>query len=399
MISLLPIELHHYSIMDVIRGFMAAGKPRLNKKAIELPSLGQGIPIRSARAAIVILIKALDIAPGSRIGVPLHCCPVVFKAIKVAKCHPRFLDIDPKTFCISPEDLFAKRSDIDALVAVHMFGNMCDMEKMQDAMSGKPIIEDCAQALGSKLNDRLAGSMGFAAFFSFRLGKYLSAGEGAAIITGQPDLYKRIIQLVDDMSNPTRGEEITHVISTYLRSKLRSKPLWGIAGSSIWRIYNKKTDFIDKSPIVVSKIFKSDIEIARHRMADLNDMIKVQRENAAYYIKNLKLDPSMLCQERDGAYYNRFMFPIVFGSEEQCDSMGVRLKNKGISTSKPYVEAIEGAKKHYGYNGDCPEAERLLRRTLVIPCHYKLTAREVEYIAESFNKSWLNIAHRDSRNL
>jgi dTDP-4-amino-4,6-dideoxygalactose transaminase len=100
--------------------------------------------VRSARAAIIVAIKALNLSPGASIGVPLYCCPVVFKAIEAAGCKPCFIDIDPGTFCISAKDLSAKSAQIDALIAVHMFGNLCDMPGIQEAAQDKPIIEDCA---------------------------------------------------------------------------------------------------------------------------------------------------------------------------------------------------------------------------------------------------------------
>jgi dTDP-4-amino-4,6-dideoxygalactose transaminase len=89
--------------------------------------------------------------------------------------------VEPETYCLSAGDLSAKRSQIDAVIAVHMFGNLCDMPSLQEAAEGKPIIEDCAQSLGSKLDGRPAGSFGTIAAFSFRSGKYLSAGEGRSV--------------------------------------------------------------------------------------------------------------------------------------------------------------------------------------------------------------------------
>lgn len=394
MLNLLPTELHQYSLGDMIRGLIAASKPRKSPDLTWQSALGDGIPIRSARAAIILSIKALGLEPGSRIGVPLYCCPVVFKAIKAADCQLRFLDVDPGTFCISPEDLYAKRSDLDAVVAVHMFGNLCDMGSVQDAMHGKPIIEDCAQALGSKLNGRLAGSMGTIAVFSFRLGKYLSVGEGAAIYTGHPDLRQRIVQLVTDLARPTAAEEVKHLLSTFVRAKLRSKPLWGLVGSSVWRLYNRNTDFMDKSPIRMSQIFKSDLEIARYRMVHIDQMIRMQRENAEFYINNLRLDLSMLCLEKSGAFYNRLMFPIVFSSTEHRDLLRAALNKRGISAATPYEEVIEGAARNYEYKRDCPATERLLKRTLVIPCNHKLTTREIKHIAQSVNDGWASITTR-----
>lgn len=396
MLNLLPTELHRYSLVDVARGLVAAGGADSARRQVDLLGLGKGVPVRSARAAIIVAIKALGLPEGSRIGVPLYCCPVVFKAIKAADCLPVFLDVDPATFCLCREDLEAKSQNLDAVVPVHMFGNVCDIESVLRVMNGKPIIEDCAQAQGSKLNGRSVGSMGTLAVFSFRLGKYLSAGEGAAIHTERPELYRSIERLVADIESPSRADEIKHVLESYLRSKLRSKPLWGLAGSSIWRLYNKRTSFIDKSPISVKKTYRSDLAIARKRMQSLEDVIRVQREHAKYYAENLRLDASMLCLEKPGAYYNRFMFPLVFSSEERRRFMHDELMRRGVDSATPYEELVTGAAQYYGYREDCPVAERLLKRTLVIPCHYKLTRKETEYIVRSFNAAWETMMLRES---
>ncbi|TFG89649.1 MAG: hypothetical protein E4H15_08980 [Syntrophobacterales bacterium] len=108
--NMVPTELHQYSLGDLVRGLVTISKPDQTPNPAWHYALADGIPIRSARAAIVLSIRALGLPSGSSIGVPLYCCPVVFKAIKTAGCHPRFLDVDPGTFCISLEDLYSKRS-------------------------------------------------------------------------------------------------------------------------------------------------------------------------------------------------------------------------------------------------------------------------------------------------
>ena len=367
---------------------VAARKPVESQTTISLPGLGNGIPVRSARAAVIVALKALGMPPGSRIGVPLYCCPVVFKAIKAADCVPRFLDIDPETFCISLEDLRAKRSGIDVLMAVHMFGNLCDMPKILEIIEGKPVIEDCAQSIGSKLDGRACGSFGDISFFSFRSGKYLSVGEGGALYSGKTDLRARISELTAALPVPTRAEEMKHIMETYIRSKLRSQPLWGLVGSRIWAVYNRKTEFADKSPIVISRIFASDLATVRRRMPRLDSMIASQRANAEYFEHNLQLDPRMLCLERPRAYSNRFMYPIILPSTEQRDMIATYLRDRGVGTSRPYEEVITGAAEHYGYEGDCPSAERTLRRTLVIPSFYTLKPKDIRYIVRNVNQGY-----------
>jgi dTDP-4-amino-4,6-dideoxygalactose transaminase len=397
MLSLLPTEAWEYTFGDMIRGLSALLNPTNSMKYFHIQGLGDCIPTRSARTALIIAIKALKLRPGAQIGVPLYCCPVVFKAIKAAGCTPCFIDIIPDTFCISPGDLFAKRKQLDALIAVHMFGNLCDMISLTETMHGKPIIEDCAQSLGSKSDGHIAGSFGTIAAFSFRSGKYLSVGEGGAIYSSHADLRARISEITAATPAPTRVDEYKHIVLTFIRSKLRSKPLWGMAGYPIWGLYNKKVDFASKSPIVLRQVFRSDLAIARRRISFLYSNIEVQRANADFYSRNLQLDSTMLCFERPGTYYNRYIYPITFPSSSQRNFMAAFLQSQQISSAKPYEDVTEGAAKHYGYKGDCPVAEQILKRALVIPSNYQLEEAEIIRIARYLNIGWSKIKSAPKR--
>lgn len=396
MAGLIPAEYHHYSLGDVRRGLAASRKPAEKPAAIPLPGGTDGIAIRSARAAVVIALKALGLPAGSRIGVPLYCCPVVFKAIKAAECHPRFLDVDPGSHCLSLPDLRAKRSGLDAVIAVHMFGNLCDMPAILEIMAGRPVIEDCAQSLGSRLDGRACGSFGDLAFFSFRSGKYLAVGEGAAITARDPDLRARVFGLIEALPLPARAEEFRHVMTTYLRSKLRSRPWWGLAGSKIWTVYNKKTDFADKSPIVLGRMFSSDLAVFRRRWPGLDSMISSQTAHAALLEQHLHVAPAQLPIGEDRADSNHFMYPAVFATIDDRKALAAFLKRQGIGTATPYEDTADGAAKNYGYDGDCPAAEQLLKRTLVIPSYYALRTKDLERIVRSVNDGWALITRTRS---
>jgi dTDP-4-amino-4,6-dideoxygalactose transaminase len=386
--NMLPTELHRYSLGDCLRGAVASQESVRRASLIDLPGLGEAIPVRSARAAVVIALRALGLPPGSRIGVPLYCCPVVFKAIRAAGCAPRFLDIEPETFCLSADDLRAKASGIDAVIAVHMFGNLCDMPEVLEIMRGKPVIEDCAQSIGSRLDGRTCGSFGDLSFFSFRSGKYLSVGEGGALYSPRPDLRARLAELVNALPVPSRGREVRHVFTTYLRSKLRSRPWWGWAGARIWATYNRRTEFADKSPLVLERIFASDLATLRRRIPLLDSLIDAQRAHSGFFERHLGSAPVRLCIEPPRARLNRFMYPITFFSTPERDGMAAHLRENDIGTSRPYEDVVEGAAEHYGYWGDCPRAELALRTALVVPVYSSLEPADLEHIVRSLDEGW-----------
>jgi perosamine synthetase len=391
MIGLMPAENWEHRFVDLVRGLSTALEAKKQNAELSISGLGTCIPVRSGRAALVAAIRALNLPHRARLGVPLYCCPVVLKAIVEADCIPHFIDIDPETFCLSPEDLASKRSQIDAVIAIHMFGNLCDMTALQEAAQGKPIIEDCAQALGSKIADRIAGSFGTIAFFSFRSGKYLSVGEGGALFSTNAEIQTRLAALVSRMPAPSQTDELMHVVKTYIRSMLRSKPLYGLVGYRLWAAYNRMVDYSEKSTIVLSQIFRSDNVITNERLRRLHAIIKKQRANADFYSRTLQLDKKMLCSEKPGTFYNRYLFPIIFSSSEHRDFIAAYLHRQQIDTIQPYKEIADVAATYYGYNGDCPVAERIAKGVLVIPSYYNLKEKDVQRIAQCLNAGWKEI--------
>ena len=388
MLGLLPTEYWDYGLRDVFRGMTVALGPRRPLSIVEIPGIGPCVPARSGRVAIMAAIRALDLPAGLRVGVPLYCCPVVFKAVKAAGCMPRFIDVERDTCCMSPEDLYAKRSEVDAVVPVHMFGNLCDMPSLLAAAGDRPIIEDCAQSIGSKLNGRPAGSFGSIGFFSFRSGKYLSVGEGAALFSNREDVRSRLSKVIEEMPVPSRADECSHVAVTYLRSMLRRRPLYGAVGYVVWSAYNKTMDYHAQSPITPTQGYATDFAIAGYRMSSLNIAIAKQREHADFYARLLKLEPGMKLSEKQGAFYNRYLYPIFFQSSRQRDRMADYLQSRQIAASKPYKDIATVAAAYYGYKGDCPVAEKVANGVLAIPNNHSIKESYIEYIARSVNEGW-----------
>lgn len=395
-LNLLPTEHWDYGFSDMIRGLLTGLSPRhpRTEPYVLIPGLGPCLPVRSARTAIVLALKALALPPRASVGVPLYCCPVVFEAIKAAGCRARFIDVDPSTCCLSANDLAAKSSEVDAVLAVHMFGNMCDMPGLREAAPGRPFIEDCAQALGSRLAGRLAGTFGEIAAFSFRSGKYVSVGQGGAVYCGETDLRSRLSELITTLPVPSRVDECVHVAATYLRSLLRSRPLWGLIGARLWDVYSQKVSCTPQPPLMLRQVYETDQGMIVRRLPFLQSLIERQRSNADYYSRNLAVDAGMLCSETPGAFFNRLQYPVLVQTSDQCDRLAACLRENQISTARPYKDIAAIAATHFGYNGDCPQAEHVARTVLVIPCNYAIKAADIERITSCVNRAWAAVAVR-----
>ncbi|RLC74472.1 MAG: hypothetical protein DRI61_16565, partial [Chloroflexi bacterium] len=104
----------------------------------------------SGRSSLYVILKALNLPKGSKIGVPLYSCTVVFDAIVKAGHVPCFIDIDFDNYTMDPYDLEEKIDDLSAVVVIHTFGRPADMDRIRKIADDKPVIEDCAHSLLSE---------------------------------------------------------------------------------------------------------------------------------------------------------------------------------------------------------------------------------------------------------
>ncbi len=111
---------------------------------------------------------------------------------------PVFVDILEDTWCIDPNKAeVAITPRTKAIIAVHLYGNLCDMDRLLaiGEKYGIAIIEDAAEAIGSIWHGKRAGSMGIFGAFSFHGTKTITTGEGGMFVTNDPDLYERVLTL------------------------------------------------------------------------------------------------------------------------------------------------------------------------------------------------------------
>jgi dTDP-4-amino-4,6-dideoxygalactose transaminase len=140
-------------------------------------------------------LRVLGVEAGDEvITTPFTAIPTIGAVMELGAT-PVFVDIAPDTYLI---DIDAVPSRITqrtrAVLPVHMFGNVVDIPRLRSLVgAGIPIVEDAAQAHGSRLGDRMAGTMGDFATFSFYPTKNLGGyGDGGAIVTGRAEDASRL---------------------------------------------------------------------------------------------------------------------------------------------------------------------------------------------------------------
>jgi dTDP-4-amino-4,6-dideoxygalactose transaminase len=154
------------------------------------------IGVANGTDALVLSLRALGVGPGDDVVVPSFTFYASAEAVALIGANPVFCDVDPRTFCVTPETVRAALTTrTRAVMAVHLFGNVAPVAELERL--GVPVLEDAAQALGSRAADgRRAGALGEAATFSFFPSKNLGAfGDGGAVATRNDALAEAIAML------------------------------------------------------------------------------------------------------------------------------------------------------------------------------------------------------------
>ena len=159
-----------------------------------------GVPsvlgVANGTDALVLALRAMGVGPGDGVVVPSFTFYASAEAIAVIGANPVFCDIDPHTFCMTAETVRAALTPRTKVVmAVHVFGNVAPVAEIEAL--GLPVLEDAAQAAGSRTADgRRAGALGAAATLSFFPSKNLGGfGDGGAVATADAALAETVAML------------------------------------------------------------------------------------------------------------------------------------------------------------------------------------------------------------
>ena len=149
----------------------------------------------SCTGATHLGLAAIGIEPGDEVILGdinwiASCSPMTYLGAK-----PVFVDVLPDTWCLDPKKTEAAITPkTKAIVAVHLYGNLCEMDALRDIAKRHHLclIEDAAEAIGSVYHGNRAGSMGDFGVFSFHGTKTITTGEGGMFVTNDEELFETV---------------------------------------------------------------------------------------------------------------------------------------------------------------------------------------------------------------
>lgn len=339
-------------------------------------------PTYRGREGQYALLRALRLPPKARVGVPILTHPVVWQTIVAAGMQPVFLDTDPVTFGLNLADLRKKSDRLDCLILVHAFGYPADVDAVAGVMRSKPILEDCAHALGSTYCGRPLGSLGDGSFFTFLFSKPLSAGGGGCAITRHPALGAEVARLLSEGREETVLHGICHSIENLLVSVAYRKSCYPLLTWFTYsRFYRRAASEVNYRVSPSLRMRRSDWGVVA---AQLEKWRVESEENQEFWLGVRRRLPEgwHIPPEPEWGEWNHWLLPVC-GPTQEATAHGIaRLRSHGVGARLIYIYAPEGGRA-YGYSGDCPEAERLSRSVFVLPAHSGLSSRERKQILDS----------------
>ena len=238
----------------------------------------------SCTGALHMGMAALGIGPGDEVIMADTNWIATASPIVNLGAKPVFVDILPDSWCIDPNQAEAAITPrTKAIVAVHLYGNLCDMDRLL-AIGEKheiPIIEDAAEAIGSVYHGKHAGSMGKFSAFSFHGTKTLTTGEGGMFVTNDKDLCERVLTL-----------------SNHGRARGQTKQFWPDVVGFKYKMSN----------------IQASIGVAQ--MERIGPLIQRKRDILAAYRERLAYSPGVsINPEPEGTVNGAWMPTVVFESE------------------------------------------------------------------------------------
>lgn len=313
-------------------------------------NVSHGIGVGNGSDAIHIALQAADVVEGDEVITTAFTFFATGGAIVRAGATPVFVDIDPITFNIDPSKIEAAITEkTKAIVPVHLYGQIADMEAIKEIADrfNLVVIEDAAQAIGSKQNGKTVGELGTAATYSFFPTKNLGAyGDGGMIVTNNDELAEkaRVVRV-----HGSKPKYYHHVLG-----------------------YNSRLDEMQAAILNV-------------KLPHLDDWSNMRRECAAVYTKLINEKLSTLVQtpiEKEGNYHVFHQYTLRVPRRDELQAF---LKEQGVTTMiyYPLPLHIQPVFKDLGYkDGDLPETEKAAKEALSLPMYPELPREHQAYIVE-----------------
>jgi perosamine synthetase len=324
---------------------------RFERELAEKLGVPEAVAVSSGTAALHLAVAALGIGPGDEVIVPDLTFAATINSVLHCGATPVLVDVDVDSWTMLPSEVeSAITARTRAVLPVHLYGQMAAMDELI-ALARRHnllIIEDAAQALGSRLGEQLAGTIGDAGAFSMFANKLISTGEGGMIIFRDAAAAARARVLRDHGMTPGRR-------------------YWHDTVGFNYRLTNLQ------AAIGVAQLERFDYLLARKR--------KIAN---AYHRRLADIDGLILPARLPRRFNSYWQYSLIIDGDRQGihrDEVAARLDQANIET-RPlfYPLHIMPPYRNYARGRRFPNTEWLSSRGLSLPSSARLRWDEIDFI-------------------
>jgi perosamine synthetase len=308
--------------------------------------------------AIHLLLLALGIKEGDEVIVPECTWTATAAPITYQQAKPVFADIDSENWCLDPDSVRENITEkTKAIIVVDLFGNMPDMEALESISkeTGIPLIEDAAEALGTKYKDIRAGKFGVGSVHSFHRTKTITTGEGGALLLDDDELYERAKFLRDHGRSSTIPYFTLEATPKYMPSNLQA----AMGYAQLQRI----DELVERKRYFLHRY--------KEELSDIEDL--------------------QFNVENDKVYNGVWATTLIFGKSHNITKLEVIEKLAELDVpARPFFYPLSSlpAYEHYGTGSreENPNAYDVSERGITLACHYALTDEQIDFICDGIRK-------------
>lgn len=350
-------------VIDSTQYIMGAKVKELEEAVAAYTGAKFAIGVSSGTDALLVALMALNIKPGDIVITTPYSFFATAGVIARLCARPVFVDIDPDTYNISPLALKAwfagNKADaakVKAIIPVHLYGQCADMDAILETAEerGIPVIEDAAQAIGSrypsKAGVKKAGAMGTVGCFSFFPSKNLGGiGDGGIVTVNDEALAKKIACLRNHGAEPK-----------YYHSMIGG---------------NFRLDTIQAAALLV-------------KLPHLDKWHEMRQSNAAYYdeyIKTAGVKKPAIAYKREYHIYNQYILSVPGRRDELRKFLAAN--EIGCEVYYPVAFHEQECFRYLCYKaGDFPNSEHAARNTIALPIYPELTRKMQDFVIEKIDE-------------
>lgn len=354
------------------------------------------------RAALFYSLKALELPPGSEVLIQAFTCVAVPNSIIWAGLKPVYIDIKKQTLNMDPSLIEKKITpSTRAIIVQHTFGMPAEIDRILEIAKKHHlvVIEDCAHVIGAKYNNRLVGTFGDVAIFSFGRDKSISCVFGGIAVSKSIKISQNLRAYQQSLKSPPVGfvvQQLLYPIIYYVslplyklyvgRFLLKLSSVLGILSKAVAQeeYIGKKLPFIGYglSPYLATQVL--------HQFQKLNRFNEHRQIVSKGYDDFLNLNKDVFGAS-EGYLPIRLRYPILINNKQMVLSVA---KKRGIYLGDWYNGPLATGSQQredifpalFYTRGVCPVAEKVSKNIINLPTHINISQKETQTICLFLSK-------------